>query len=495
MQFDTTSIHPSAVQTDCIIVGLFQTELTNAAKQLDQTSNGYLNEIIKNDEFSGKLGHTLLLHNVPHIAAKRVLLVGCGVKEELNEFGFSKILQGVNAALKRNPVTEIVSCLAELPVSERPTVWKARQIALGHSELAYQFTDYKTHDENKPAKKLAKLTLMVTEEESQAINTVLLQSAAIVKGMEFSKHLANQPGNVCTPTYLAEQALTLTQQYPAITTEVLEVSDMEKLGMGALLAVGQGSKQPPKLILMHYKGTADEQAPIALVGKGITFDTGGISIKPSSAMDEMKFDMSGAASVFGTLLAAAELQLPLNIIGVVPSAENMPGSGAYKPGDIVKSMSGQTIEITNTDAEGRLILCDALTYVGRYNPTVVLDIATLTGAIVIALGSYPTGLFTKHDELAQELEQAADASYDRVWRMPLWEDYQSKLDSNFADMVNAGDREGGSITAASFLARFTKDYSWAHLDIAGTGYHSGKEKGSTGRPVPLLVQFLLHRSS
>jgi leucyl aminopeptidase len=298
---------------------------------------------------------------------------------------------------------------------------------------------------------------------------------------------------VCTPTYLGEQAIELGKQH-GLKVEVLEQKEIEKLGMGCFLAVAKGSKQPPRFIVMEYWGARKEEPPVALVGKGITFDTGGISIKPSAEMDEMKFDMCGAASVFGAMKAVAQMKLPMNVIGVVPTTENMPGGNAVKPGDIVTSMSGQTVEILNTDAEGRLILCDALTYVERYKPAAVIDIATLTGAMVIALGNVATGVFSNTDSLANEVLRAGDVAWDRAWHMPLWDDYQEQLKSNFADFPNIGSRAGGSITAACFLSRFTKAYPWAHLDIAGTAWKSGAEKGATGRPVPLLVHFLERRA-
>jgi leucyl aminopeptidase len=320
---------------------------------------------------------------------------------------------------------------------------------------------------------------------------------AIAEGVSFARDLGNLPGNICTPTYLAKQARTLGKRFDALSVEILEEADMEALGMRALLSVSRGSREPAKLIVMRYNGAPkgkDSVKPIVLVGKGLTFDAGGISIKPSEAMDEMKYDMAGGASVFGAVLAACEMALPIDIIGVVPSSENLPDGAANKPGDIIKSMSGQTIEILNTDAEGRLILCDALTYVERFDPAVVVDMATLTGACIVGLGRHPSGLFTPDDQLAAEITEAADAAADRVWRLPLWDDYQQQLDSNFADMANIGGRDGGAITAAAFLSRYTKKYSWAHLDIAGTAWVTGKEKGATGRPVPLLSELLIRRA-
>ncbi|MGB5832380.1 MAG: leucyl aminopeptidase, partial [Thiohalocapsa sp.] len=319
---------------------------------------------------------------------------------------------------------------------------------------------------------------------------------AIAAGVSLTRDLGNLPGNICTPTYLAKQALELAKGYDNLAVQVLEEAEMAKLGMGALLSVSRGSREPAKLIVMHYNGAKKQTKPkpVVLVGKGLTFDAGGISIKPSETMDEMKYDMAGGASVFGAVVAACEMKLPINLIGVVPSSENLPDGAANKPGDIIKSMSGQTIEILNTDAEGRLILCDALTYVERFDPAVVVDMATLTGACIVALGRHPSGLFTPDDQLATEISEAGDAAADRVWRLPLWDDYQQQLDSNFADMANIGGRDGGAITAAAFLSRYAKKYPWAHLDIAGTAWVSGKAKGATGRPVALLSELIIRRS-
>ncbi|MEN6586376.1 MAG: leucyl aminopeptidase, partial [Sulfuricella sp.] len=341
---------------------------------------------------------------------------------------------------------------------------------------------------------LRKMVLSVPRRNELSIGeAALTQGLAIAQGMNLAKDLANLPGNICTPTYIAEQALELAKTHQ-LKIEVLEQKDMEVLKMGSFLSVAKGSRQPPKLIVLQYAGAAKNQKPVVLVGKGITFDAGGISLKPAAEMDEMKYDMCGAASVLGVFRAIAEMKLPLNVVGLIPTCENLPDGNANKPGDVVTSMSGQTIEILNTDAEGRLILCDALTYAAKFEPAAVVDIATLTGACVIALGHQASGLLANHDPLARELLHAGEYTYDRAWHMPLWDEYQEQLKSNFADIANIGGRAGGAITAACFLSRFTKDYEWAHLDIAGTAWKSGKEKGATGRPVPLLVHFLLNRA-
>jgi leucyl aminopeptidase len=342
---------------------------------------------------------------------------------------------------------------------------------------------------------LRKVVMLVANRgDVSAAEAAVDRAVAIAEGVALAKDLGNLPGNVCTPTYLAEQAQELGKRH-GIRVEVLEQKEMEKLGMGSFLAVARGSRQPPKLIVLEYHGGKRDAAPVALVGKGITFDTGGISIKPAPEMDEMKFDMCGAASVLGTMRAVAQMRLPMNVVGVIPATENMPGGNAIKPGDIVTTLSGQTVEILNTDAEGRLILCDALTYVERYKPSAVVDIATLTGAMVIALGHIATGLFSNSDALARELLSAGETAWDRAWHLPLWDEYQDALKSNFADFPNIGSRAGGSITAACFLSRFTKSFPWAHLDIAGTAWKSGAEKGATGRPVALLAHFLARRAA
>jgi leucyl aminopeptidase len=368
-----------------------------------------------------------------------------------------------------------------------------KQAILAAHEAAYRPDGLKSkHD--KPGK-LHKVSFGLLEgKPSVALKTVVAQTAAIAHGVDLAKELGDLPGNICTPTYLAARALALGKAHKSVKTTVLEEKDMKKLGMGSLLSVSRGSDQPAKLITLEYHGADKKQKPVLLVGKGITFDSGGISLKPGAEMDEMKYDMCGAASVLGTIQAIAEMGLKLNVVGIIPASENLPNGSATKPGDIVTSMSGQTIEILNTDAEGRLVLCDALTYGAKFKPDAVIDIATLTGACVIALGHVVSGLLSNRDELAKELIAAGEQAHDRAWQLPLFEDYQAQLDSNFADMQNIGGRAGGTITAACFLSRFTKEYNWAHLDIAGTAWKSGKEKGATGRPVPLLTQFLINRA-
>jgi leucyl aminopeptidase len=388
---------------------------------------------------------------------------------------------------------EAVSYLTELNIKGHDIYWKVRQSVEVSRNALYRFDELKSK-KNSTRRPLRKIILSVPTRRGLPIgDKAVAEGQAIANGVKLTKDLANLPGNICTPTFLAKQAKELQKVHKSIKIKVLDEAEMEQLGMGALLAVSRGSHEPAKLITLEYRGTSKDTKPVVLVGKGVTFDSGGISIKPAAQMDEMKFDMCGAASVLGTLATTAELNLPINVVGVIPATENMPNGNATKPGDIVTSLSGQTIEILNTDAEGRLILCDALTYCERFNPDVVIDIATLTGACVIALGKYATGLLSNHSPLANDLLNAGRTSNDRAWQLPLWEDYHQQLDSPFADMANVGGREAGTITAASFLSRFTKQFHWSHLDIAGTAWTGGKEKGATGRPVPLLAQYLLDR--
>jgi leucyl aminopeptidase len=361
-------------------------------------------------------------------------------------------------------------------------------------ETLYRFDRLKSKKEE-VRRPLRKLTFSVTRRNELAkAEVALAQGLAIAAGMDLAKNLGNLPGNFCTPSYLADQARELASTH-GLDVEILEGADMEKLGMNTLLSVARGSREAPKFIVLHHPGGVAGTKPVVLVGKGVTFDSGGISLKPGPEMDEMKYDMCGAASVLGTLKAAALMKLPLNVIGIIPATENMPGGAATKPGDVITSMSGQTVEILNTDAEGRLILCDALTYVERFDPECVVDIATLTGACVIALGHVASGLLANNEGLVRDLLDAGNDAYDRAWQMPLWDDYQEQLKSNFADMANIGGRPAGTITAACFLSRFTEKFHWAHLDIAGTAWRSGKEKGATGRPVPLLTHFLMDRAN
>lgn len=481
-------------QTACLVVGLFEAAaFSPSAKTVDSATQGLLSRLLQSGDITGRAGTTLLLHDVPLLTATRLLVVGLGKKKTFHEKEYRAAVATAIKTLDGTGATDALLTLTELSVPQHDTNWCIRQATAIALESLYRFDQLKSKKDDR-AHPLQSLTLLVEHRKDiKPAQIACREGQAIAAGSTLMKDLANLPGNHCTPTVLAEEARKLASEH-GLSIEILERADMASLGMNALLAVTLGSHQPPKFIVLQHNGGKPTDKPIVLVGKGITFDTGGISLKPGAEMDEMKFDMSGAASVMGTMKAAAQLKLPLNIVALIPAVENMPGGAASRPGDVVTSMSGQTIEILNTDAEGRLILCDVLTYAERFQPACVIDVATLTGACVIALGSVATGLFANKERLARELKQAGNVAFDRVWQLPLWEDYQEQLKSNFADMANIGGRPAGTITAACFLSRFTKKYDWAHLDIAGTSYQSGKDKGSTGRPVPLLVHFLLARA-
>ena len=491
MEFSIKSVSPEKQRSACCVVGVFELgKLTTAAESIDKATNGRLSEIVGRGDMDGKTGSTLILHDLPSLPCERLLLVGLGKKKEFGEKEYNTAIRSAFKALKETGAANAVLFITETPVSKRSIAWRIRQATIIAQESTYRFEQFKSKKQNLE-RSLNKVTFVVAGSKDIArAEEALAQGTAIADGIALAKNLGNLPGNICTPNHLAETAQQLAKDH-GLECQILERADMEALGMHSLLSVAKGSHQPPKLIVLHYKGGKANDKPVVLVGKGITFDSGGISLKPGEGMDEMKFDMCGAASVLGTLKAIAQMKLPLNIAVIVPASENMPGGAASKPGDIVTSMSGQTIEILNTDAEGRLVLCDALTYAERFKPQIVIDVATLTGACVIALGHIATGLFSNNDELARALLQAGDEAHDRAWQMPLWNEYQDLLKSNFADMANIGGRPAGSISAACFLSRFTEKYEWAHLDIAGTAWKSGSEKGSTGRPVPLLTHYLL----
>ncbi len=494
MEFSIKSGSPEKQRTACVVVGVFEPrKLSLPGELIDNASRGYLSELLRRGDMEGKASTTLLLHKVPGTEADRVLLVGLGKEREFREQEYRQAIATAVKTLNETGGFDGTLYLTELAVKKRDVAWRVRQAVMTAEETLYRFDQLKSK-KDEVRRPLRKLTFCVERRsELAAAEQALVEGQAIAAGMQWMKNHANLPGNICTPAYLAEQARLLASEH-GLEVEVLDREQMEKLGMQTLLAVAKGSQQPPQLIIVKYRGGKPADKPIVLVGKGVTFDSGGISLKPPQDMDEMKFDMSGAASVLGTIKAAALMKLPLNVIAVAPCVENLPGGHATRPGDVVTSMSGQTIEILNTDAEGRLILCDALTYVERFEPECVIDVATLTGACVIALGHVASGLLANDDSLARELLEAGNAAWDRAWQLPLFEDYQEQLKSNFADMANIGGRPAGTITAAAFLSRFTKKYDWAHLDIAGTAYKSGKEKGSTGRPVPLLTHFLLQRA-
>jgi len=492
VEFSTKIGTPERQKAGCVVIGVFEpNRLSDPAKAIDRATKGRLASLLRKGDLRGRLGATAWLHDAPGVAADRVLVVGLG-KE--NAFGSSQYRDAVRSAVRAlmdSGAADAVFYLGELAVDGRDAQWKALHLAMVAGDTVYRFDRLKSSKEER--QRTIKFALGLLTKPSAGVARGLERGTALASGMSLAKDLGNLPSNICTPTYLAQQALELSRKH-RLKCRVLEAKDMQKLGMGALLAVTKASHEAPKLIVLEYNGAAKSHKPVVLIGKGITFDTGGISLKPAAEMDEMKYDMSGAGSVLGTIEAVAGMRLPVNLVGIVPTCENMPGGHAIKPGDVVTSMSGQTVEILNTDAEGRLILCDALTFAERYKPAAVVDIATLTGACVIALGHVASGLFANDDKLAKELLDAGQDAWDRAWHMPLWDDYQEQIKSPFADMANIGGRPAGSVTAACFLSRFAKSYRWAHLDIAGTAWRSGRDKGSTGRPVPLLSTFLIRHA-
>ncbi|GJM10987.1 MAG: putative cytosol aminopeptidase [Lysobacteraceae bacterium] len=484
MKFSLSTASALDANTECLIVGLFKSgSLSGAAAAVDGASNGAITALRDSGDINTGLGQTTLLPRIDGISS-RLLVVGLGERDKLTEQGFDNACGAAVRRLGSSPVKQAHSFLTEVEVGSNQ--WRTRQAAIAATSAAYRYERTRKIDSSAPAP-LAELTL----HGSSDLEAAMTQGHAIGIGINRAKELGNLPPNICTPAYLKSQAEDMAAELDKVSLETLDDQQMEALGMGALLGVGQGSVNRPYLIVLSYNGGKDGDRPHALVGKGITFDTGGISLKPGPAMDEMKFDMCGAAGVLGTFEAIARMKLAINLVCVVPAVENMPDGKSYRPGDVLTSMSGKTIEVLNTDAEGRLILCDALTYVQKFEPVSIIDVATLTGACVIALGAHASGIMTHHDDLADELLQAGNSICDRGWRLPLWDDYQKQIDSPFADMANIGGKPAGTITAGCFLARFTEGCRWAHIDIAGTAWHSGKNKGATGRPVSLLSQYLI----
>ncbi|MBX9914024.1 MAG: leucyl aminopeptidase [Pseudomonadaceae bacterium] len=493
MQFLVKTSPVISLKTATLVVTVAEGGLlSTAASALDAASDGAISSLLKRGDLTGKLGQSLLLHSLPNLKAERVLLIGSGKEAELTDRQLRKLVAATLSVLKGLGGTDAALAFAELTVKGRDCYSTSRLIVETLADGGYLFEQFKSHKAAPHA--LKKITLLAEKAQLAEVERASQHAQAIASGMALTRDLGNLPPNLCHPSYLAEQAKAMGKAHKALKVEILDQKQLKELGMGAFLAVAQGSDQPPKLIVFNYQGGKKADKPFALVGKGITFDTGGISLKPGLGMDEMKYDMCGAASVFGTLHAVLELQLPINLVCVLACAENMPSGGATRPGDIVTTMSGQTVEILNTDAEGRLVLCDALTYVERFKPQAVIDIATLTGACIVALGSNTSAVMGNNDTLIEQLLSAGKAADDRAWQLPLFDEYQEQLDSPFADIANIGGPKAGSITAGCFLSRFAKKYHWAHLDIAGTAWISGgKDKGATGRPVPLLTQYLLDR--
>ena len=495
MEFSVKSGSPEKQRSACIVVGVYEPRrLSPVAEQLDQISDGYISNLLRRGDLEGKPGQVLLLHHVPNVLSERVLLVGCGKERELNERQYKQIIKKTIDTLNDTGSMESVCFLTEMHVKGRDTYWKVRQAVEATLDSLYSFDALKSK-KDEARRPLRKLVFNVpTRRELTLGESAIEHSLAISNGAKLCRDVANMPPNICNPQYLADQGKEL-ETFNNVTVEAVGEEQMAKLGMTSYLAVGRGSENESVMTVIKYNGGKEGEAPVVLVGKGLTFDSGGISIKPSAGMDEMKYDMGGAAGVLGTMRSLVELQLPINVIGVLAGCENMPGGKAYRPGDVLTTMSGKTVEVLNTDAEGRLVLCDALTYVERFDPELVVDVATLTGACVVALGKHASGLLSNHNPLAHELLNASEQSGDRAWRLPLWDEYQDQLASPFADFSNLGGKDAGTITAACFLARFTKKYNWAHLDIAGTSWISGgANKGATGRPVPMLTQFLMNRA-
>ncbi len=493
MQFDATTGKASDHATACAIVPVFTGgTLSDAARDLDSATNGLIARALRNKDIKGESGELLLLTHTGDLPCQRVLLVGMGSREKLTRRHFRKATRAALASIARARYRDVLFCLALAPVPDTDAVRRARIVVEIWHEVGYRFTAMKS-EPGEAGPTLRRLTILSGSRELRQVRAGISQGRAVGRAMVLARDLGNLPPNVCTPDYLADRARALARTSPRFSLKALRLPEIRKLGMGAFLAVAQGSTLPPRFIVLSYRGGKARDEPVVLVGKGITFDSGGISIKPAAAMDEMKYDMCGAATVLGVLQAAADLKLPINVTGIIPACENLPGGTATRPGDIVRTMSGQTVEILNTDAEGRLILCDALTYARRLKPAVLIDIATLTGACLVALGRVRSGLLGNSDKLANALLAAGEAADDRAWRLPLDDEYADLLKSPFADVANIGGRDAGTITAACFLSRFTRGHEWAHLDIAGTAWTPGAAKGGTGRPIPLLVEFLLQR--
>ena len=492
--------NPVRLVTDCLVIAVAaKNKFSPEAKEIDIASGKRLSSMLENGDFDGSLGTSLMLQGLEGVKAKRVLLVGCGDKAKLSLKEARKLVVSIAKSLLSSQAKDAHLALASLALAGADHYWLAERLAQELEDASYSYST--TKSTKAKASALKSISLAAPKGTSKAkIDTAFANGVATGRGINCAKELGNLPGNICTPTYLAQQAIDLAKGNRALTVKVLSEKQMSRLGMGSLLSVSAGSSQEAQLIVMEYKGAkvkpkADRPAPHMLVGKGITFDTGGISLKAGAAMDEMKFDMCGAASVIGTMAAVVEMALPIDIVAIVAAAENMPSGKATKPGDVVTSMSGLTIEILNTDAEGRLVLCDALTYGERYKPASVIDVATLTGAAVATFGSHVSAMLSNDDALAAELSDCGNASLDQVWQLPLHDEYQHLLDSNFADIANIGGPRAGTITAACFLSRFTKKFKWAHLDIAGSAWNSGAAKGATGRPVSLLLEYLRRKAA
>ena len=483
----------SSIQSEsneCILAAIFEDrQLSETAEQLNSQLNNEISDLVANGEITGKIGQVQILRK----GSERIVLVGCGKPNEINERQYKQIIQKAVQAVKETAAESVINTLTDVKIKDRDLYWNVRFAIETIEESFYVFDQFKSK-KNEEQGKLSEVIFNVADTEIAQTELAIQHACAVALGVKAAKDLANCPPNICNPAYLATQAKSLENSTALLKTTILGEAELSELGMQAYLAVSRGSHNEAKLTIMEYRNHPDPQSkPIVLVGKGLTFDAGGISLKPAAEMDEMKYDMCGAASVYGVMNALVSLQLPINVIGVLAGCENLPDGNAYRPGDILATMNGLTVEVLNTDAEGRLVLCDTLTYVQKFNPELVIDVATLTGACVVALGQHNSGLISTDDELAQQIELASRQSADKAWQLPLSEEYDEQLKSNFADLANIGGRWGGAITAGAFLSHFTKNYRWAHLDIAGTAWLQGANKGATGRPVPLLTQFLINR--
>lgn len=497
LEFDLNHDELATLKADCIVVGAFADKSLNAAgTALDSASNGRLKALLERGDANGKTGKTTIVHDLDGVTAPRVLVLGLGDADKLDAGQYLKAVDKAAAALKTGPIEHAVFAVADVSIKDRDGAWAVRHAAIAADHACYAYTA--TLGEKNKAKAgepgLRRISISVPSGMAEAAKAVE-QGSAIAAGVAFARELGNLPPNVCNPAYLADRAVEFAGRSGDTSCEVLEDAEMEKLGMGSLLAVARGSANRPRLIAMKYNGAGDDAKPYVLVGKGLTFDTGGINLKVQGGIEEMKFDMCGGATVMGTFVAAVGMKLPVNLVVIVAAVENMPDADAYRPSDVLTSMSGITIEVGNTDAEGRLVLCDALTWSRKFEPAALIDVATLTGACLVALGKYATGLMSKTDDLADELLAAGARSHDRAWRLPLWDDYQTMLESSFADVYNIGGRWAGAVTAGCFLSRFTEDQRWAHLDIAGSGSDEGKKGMATGRPVGMLSQWLIDRAA
>jgi len=490
MRFEVKTGAATKLKTSCLIVPVFSSgPLPATTRSVDVACEGLVTDLVDGGDIRGKIGDTLIARAGAGMDANRIMLVGCGEKSKFNRKQYRKALRAAYSALAKTRHRDATSTLHLEAVKGADVARRAAIAAEVWQNASYRFTATKS-DSNEKSEDIKSLCLLAGSAKSTDVRKGLKRGQAIGAGMRLSRELGNLPANICTPSHLVATARKIARGNDKLKVEILGETEMKKLSMGALLSVTAGTVEPAKLIVMRYSGGAKKKPPVALVGKGVTFDSGGISLKPGAAMDEMKFDMCGAATVLGCMEAIANLNLSLNVVGVVPACENLPSGIATKPGDVVTSMAGKTIEILNTDAEGRLILCDALTYVQKYKPRAIIDIATLTGACLVALGKHRSGLLSNSDKLAKALQKSGDNADDPAWRLPLGDEYRQMLKSNFADLANIGGRNAGTITAACFLSEFVKDVDWAHLDIAGTAWLGGASKGSTGRPIPLLLEYL-----